>query len=93
MVEVIFWDYVILPVLMDSPGDVIYDRAPLGAHTFDDAHNPSTLALAADELRAELERQQVGLVVAHSERAIEHLRPFARETLQEGRFHVFVLSD
>lgn len=93
MLEVIFWDYIMLPVLIDSPGDIVYDRAPMGAHTFDDTANPSVLALAADELRAELERQQVRLVIAYSERAIGHLRPLARETLKTGRFHVFVLSD
>ncbi len=91
MVEILFWDYIILPVLTDNPGDVVYDRPPIGAHTFNDTANPSVLALAAHELRAELEHQRIRLVIAHSERATSNLRPLARETLKTGRFHVFVL--
>jgi hypothetical protein len=56
-----------------------------------DAVNPSALALPPEELRAELARQRVRLVVAYSERAVHHLRPIARETLKVGRFHVFLL--
>jgi len=91
MVEVIFWDYIILRVLAGDPKVVVYDRAPIGAHTLDDTINPSVLALSADNLQAELKRQQVRLVVAYSERAVDHLRPIARQTFKVGRFHVFLL--
>jgi hypothetical protein len=91
MVEVVFWDYVMLRVLTGDPSAVVYDRPPIGAHTLDDAVNPSALALPPEELRAELARQRVRLVVAYSERATRHLRPIAHETLKIGRFHVFLL--
>ena len=98
MIEVLFWDYIILHVLTNDPGAVIYDRPPLlvmkpsGEHTLDDVANPSLLALAPEELRAELDRRQVRVVIAYSRRAIGNLRPIARETLVAGRYHVFLLK-
>jgi hypothetical protein len=97
MVEVLFWDYIILHVLMNDPGAVDYDREPTttivdGVYVMDDVGNPSVLALPPERLRPELERRKVRVVVAHSERAADGLRPIARETEHAGRFRVFVLN-
>ncbi len=96
MIEVLFWDYIILHVLSNAP-DSLYDRPPLlvikpgGEHTLDDAANPSVLALPPEELWTELERRGVRVVVAHSARAATNLRQIARETRHIGRFYVFVV--
>jgi 4-amino-4-deoxy-L-arabinose transferase-like glycosyltransferase len=98
MIEVIFWDYVVLHVLSGDPGAVVYDRAPElvlkanGEHALDDIANPSVLASSADQLQTQLARQRVRLVIAYSATAISNLRPIARESLNAGRFHVFVLN-
>jgi hypothetical protein len=97
MVEVIFWNYLTLHVLMDDPAAVIYDRAPTlvlqdGAHTLDDEANPSMFALPSDLLRQELARRNVRVVITHSERAATSLASIARETQQIGRFRVWVVD-
>lgn len=97
VIEVIFWDYVSLHLLMNDPGAVEYDRAPRPIirerkYTMDDITNPSLLALPPDELRPELRRRGVRVVVAHSERAAANLRPIARQTEHAGRFRVFVIE-
>jgi len=98
MIEVLFWDYVILRILADDPGAVVYDRPPIlvlkpgGEHTLDDQKNPSLLALPPEQLRAELKRRGVRVVVAYSKRAIANLVPIAQETFQAQRFHVFVVE-
>lgn len=97
MIEVIFWDYIPLHVITNDPGAVIYDRPPTlviaegGQHTLDDASNPSLLALPAAQLRSALREQHVRLVVTHSQRAADNLRPIADESLAIGRFRVFLL--
>jgi hypothetical protein len=98
MVEVIFWDYILLHVLSKDPGAVVYDRKPVlvlkpgGEHTLDDVANPSLLALPSEVLRSELLNRGVKVVVTYSERAVANLSPIARETFRDGRFHVFVLG-
>jgi len=99
MIEVLCWDYIILHVLSNDPDSVLYDRPPRlvitpgGEHTLDDVANPSVLALPPDELRAELERRCVQVVVAFTARAVMNLRQIARETLHVGRFYVFALGN
>jgi hypothetical protein len=98
MVEMIFWDYVILQAMTNDPGAVSFDRLPRispkakrGEHTLDDETNPSLLAQPSEQLRADLARRGVRLVIANSQRAAERLRPFATETFHGGRFWVFLV--
>jgi hypothetical protein len=99
MIEVLFWDYILLTVLSNDPGSVIYDRQPIlvlkpgGEHTLDDQTNPSLLALPSGQLRSALAQRNTRVVVAHSERSVANLRPFARETAHIGRFYVFVIGE
>ncbi|GAB4152495.1 MAG: hypothetical protein Fur005_02650 [Roseiflexaceae bacterium] len=98
MVEVLFWDYILLTVLSNAPDDVVYDRAPIpivtstGEHTMDEIGNPSLLALPPEQLKQQLAARGVVVVVAYSPRAIAHLRPIARQSEQVGRFYAFVLD-
>lgn len=99
LVEMIFWDYVILQAMTNDPGAVSFDRLPKispkakrGEHTLDDETNPSLLALPSGRLRDELARRGVRLVIANSARAAERLAPFAQETFHAGRFRVFLLN-
>ncbi len=98
MIEVLFWDYIPLTVMMLDPAAVIYDRPPIlvllpgGEHTLDDATNPSLLALPPEHLKVALERRNVRIVVAYSDRAIANLSRIARRTEHSERFSVFLIG-
>jgi hypothetical protein len=99
LIEVIFWDYLLLHVLSNDPAAVRYDREPLlrvaedGSRVVIEENNPSLLALPPEELQDALQRHDVRLVVAHSPKAVNNLRAIATETLQSGRFTVFLLPE
>jgi hypothetical protein len=98
LVEVRFWEYLLIQLLSDDPGAVLFDRAPRMVirdrqRLLDDATNPSLLAAPPAALRDALRRQHVRIVVAYSDRAAKNLAPIAQETLRSGRFRVFVLKE
>ena len=91
LLEVSFWDYVILPVLVGNPDLVLYDRKPLGNYTFDDTLNPSLLSLPQEQLRSELEQLGVSVVVVYSEPAVNKLAMFAQVSAKMGDYTIFIL--
>jgi hypothetical protein len=98
VIELHFWDYIILHALTGDPGAVVYDREPKlvlkpgGEHALDDATNPSLLARPPEQLRGELANRHVRLVIAYTDRAVANLRPIARETLHADRWYVFLVE-
>ena len=98
MIEVLFWDYVMLHVFSDAPEHALYDRSPVlvlrsnGQHELDDVRNPSAFAQPPAQLKATLAKQNVALVIVYSQRAVSNLQPIAHEIFAAGRYHVFALE-
>lgn len=98
MVEVVFWDYILLRTLTNTPDSIIFDRepdlvvTPDRRYTLDDVANPSLLHTPAPQLYDQLKQQDVHVVVAYSETAVSHLESIAQKTFQNGRFSVFLVE-
>jgi hypothetical protein len=97
LIEVIFWDYILLHALSNDPDAVLYDREPIQARDAQrrtivrEENNPSLLAQSPAELQATLAQQQVRVVIVHSSRAVAQLTAIADETFHAGRFYVFLV--
>lgn len=98
MIEVVFWDFVLLHAMTEAPAAVIYDRAPNliispdGERTLDDVSNPSVFAKEPDRLAKELQYQNVRVLIVADEMVRSKLNNIAMETLVTEKFAVFVLE-
>ncbi|NJL04176.1 MAG: hypothetical protein HC911_04530 [Chloroflexaceae bacterium] len=98
MIEVVFWDFVLLHAMTESPGAVIYDRAPAlivspeGVRVLDDVNNPSIFVESLDVLDRQLQAQNVRVLIVADEMAKAKLRNIAKQTFSTDKFTVFVRS-
>jgi hypothetical protein len=97
LVEVRFWEYLLIQLLSGDPAAAIFDRRPQmvirdGQRLLDDVANPSLLASPPEQLRAALDQRSIRIVVTYTDRATQNMVPIARETMHSGRFRVYMLE-